>query len=441
MESCYSCHSILQLGQDTIPSCCGVQQGDPLGPLGFALTLHPIVEHIREHVPGLALNSRYLDDGTLIGSPDQLAAALDIIEREGPTVGLNLNRSKFLLFIPQEEDASTSPLPPDIPVTREGFSLLGCPIGPPAFCEEVFHRRVLKVRASLEALHALDDSQLETTLLRSCLALPKVSYVLRACPPTHLTQAAEELDFAIREALEAIIGAPMNDWSWLKGSLPSSRGGINLRSAVLRAPAAFIASSHSSKSLVENILGFSPGPSPYMNAAIAALAAVVVRPDWTCLDEVDVPVHQGALSHAIDEALYQNLLSTAPSICSRALALSSGLPHAGDWLNVVPSSPLDLHLHDHDKEFCSCLCYWLGVPLHSSSYPCPECGGIADTFGDHQVGCGGNGDRISRHNAVRDVLFSAARSAKQVQPVYHILFNWYMYMWDGCSRLPQQGIK
>ena len=32
-------------------------------------------------------------------------------------------------------------------------------------------------------------------------------------------------------------------------------------------------------------------------------------------------------------------------------------------------------------------------------------------MGDHQVGCGGNGDRISRHNAIRDVLFSAAQSA------------------------------
>lgn len=34
MESCYSC-----------------QQEDPLGPLGFALTLHPIVERIKEQVP------------------------------------------------------------------------------------------------------------------------------------------------------------------------------------------------------------------------------------------------------------------------------------------------------------------------------------------------------------------------------------------------------
>ena len=36
---------------------------------------------------------------------------------------------------------------------------------------------------------------------------------------------------------------------------------------------------------------------------------------------------------------------------------------------------------------------------------------VADMMGDHQVGCGGNGDRISHHNNIRDVLFSAAQSA------------------------------
>ena len=36
---------------------------------------------------------------------------------------------------------------------------------------------------------------------------------------------------------------------------------------------------------------------------------------------------------------------------------------------------------------------------------------MADEFGDHQVACSGNGDRITRHNAILDVLFSAAQSA------------------------------
>ena len=34
-----------------------------------------------------------------------------------------------------------------------------------------------------------------------------------------------------------------------------------------------------------------------------------------------------------------------------------------------------------------------------------------DQFGDHQVGCGGNGDRIHRHDSIRDALFSAAQTA------------------------------
>ena len=32
-------------------------------------------------------------------------------------------------------------------------------------------------------------------------------------------------------------------------------------------------------------------------------------------------------------------LALAPEVRSKALALSSSLPHAGDWLNVVPSPP------------------------------------------------------------------------------------------------------
>ena len=42
---------------------------------------------------------------------------------------------------------------------------------------------------------------------------------------------------------------------------------------------------------------------------------------------------------------------------------------------------------------------------------CPICLRAVDQFGDHQVGCGGNGDRIHRHDSVHDALFSAAQTA------------------------------
>ena len=145
-------------------------------------------------------------------------------------------------------------------------------------------------------------------------------------------------------------------------------------------------------------------------AQIVRMRNVVHGPDWVRLEDIDVPLHQRHLSGAIDEAVQVRLLSSAPSIRSRALAQSTLLPHAGDWLNGVPSPTLGLHLQD--QEFHCCLRYWLGVPLHSAPYPGPECHGTADQFGDHQVGCGGNADRIWRHDAIRDALFVAAQSAE-----------------------------
>ena len=35
---------------------------------------------------------------------------------------------------------------------------------------------------------------------------------------------------------------------------------------------------------------------------------------------------------------------------------------------------------------------------------------IAGPHGDHYVGCGGNGDCISRHNSIQDAIFSAAQT-------------------------------
>ena len=43
MEYCYGAQPILHLADHTILCCCGVQQGDPIGPLGFALALQPTV--------------------------------------------------------------------------------------------------------------------------------------------------------------------------------------------------------------------------------------------------------------------------------------------------------------------------------------------------------------------------------------------------------------
>ena len=295
-----------------------------------------------------------------------------------------------------------------IPSTRGGFDLLGSPIGPASHCESTVLKRVKKVQKILTKLGDLQDSQMETTLLRSCLALPKVAFALRTSPPSHTQQATVVFDNALLEALSDLAGGSLPEWAWLKASLPSSLGGLNIRRASLHAPAAYISSLDQSKLLVARILGRVPEASQHLAPALLDLATAD-RHDWCSIEDVDVPLCLRHLSHSIDKASYIHLLTGAPDTRSKALALSTAIPHAGDWLNIIPSHALGLHLHDW--EFRLCLQYWLGLQMVEEGAQCPICHAVADPLGDHQVGCGGNGDRIHRHDSVRDALFSAAQTA------------------------------
>ena len=70
-------------GDVIIPRCSsGIQQGDPLGPMGFSIALQPLVESVKDEVPNLNISVYYLDDSTLCGNPADLAVALEIIEKE-----------------------------------------------------------------------------------------------------------------------------------------------------------------------------------------------------------------------------------------------------------------------------------------------------------------------------------------------------------------------
>ena len=228
--------------------------------MGFALALQPIVDSIQAKVPNLKLNAWFLDDGVLIGSPADLSLALAIIEQEGPPRGLRLNRSKCLFFSSDSDSPPDNSLLQEIPRAEEGFSLLGCPVGPPPFCNTILLQRVEKIREFLKKLPDLQDSQMESTLLRHCLSLPKISYSLRTCPPDFVREATTVFDDLIRDTLSDIAGGPLSDWSWRKASLPVSLGGLGLRNASTTAPAAYISSTSETKESVEALLQSPPQP-------------------------------------------------------------------------------------------------------------------------------------------------------------------------------------
>ena len=188
-----------------------------------------------------------------------------------------------------------------------------------------------------------------------------------------------------------------------------SLGGLGLRLASSHAPAAFYSSAYQTSSLVCSILGRSPAPSPVLGDVLLALSSAGNHPDWSSPDALDVPITQFHLSRVIDQAHYDSLLQVSSDLRSKAIILSTSIQHAGDWLHVVPSTQLGLHLKDW--EFRLCLRYWLGIQLVGENSLCPICGCQSDTMGDHYVSCRGNADLISRHNCLRDVLFAAAHTA------------------------------
>ena len=98
---------------------------------------------------------------------------------------------------------------------------------------------------------------------------------------------------------------------------------------------------------------------------------------------------------AIEEALFQHLLSTTPSTCSRALL--SALPHATtlEWVFTFRTKSFAL---------AYILLTWNASTLLLLYNFCPECHNRADPFGNQQVGCGGNGDRITMRNVIFIVL-------------------------------------
>ena len=107
---------------------------------------------------------------------------MDIVEEEGLAQGLLLNHAKSLLYIPEDGDPSYKSLLPDIRTTAARFIILGCPIGLPHLCETTFLKRVEKLKGTLAKLADLEDSQMEATLLRSCLTLPKVAFSSKPAP-------------------------------------------------------------------------------------------------------------------------------------------------------------------------------------------------------------------------------------------------------------------
>lgn len=217
----------------------GVQQGDPLGPLLFALTVLPVMTSFRDKFPDMGLPA-YLDDMTILFMPPQLTpralvrleAAFQHVADGLGAVGVAVNTTKSVCLLPAASGprsgnasattAAAAQAALSVPVAYDGVALLASErcqsggialMGVPIGCAEyVACAAQRKLRAPgtdrlLSELARMDDAQVAFTLLRLCVP-SLATYLARNLPLALLGDELRRLDAAVLCALAAVLQEP-----------------------------------------------------------------------------------------------------------------------------------------------------------------------------------------------------------------------------------------
>ena len=154
----YTAPSHLFFGEHRLSSECGVQQGDPLGPLLFSLVTRRLSAAMIS-----PLNCWYLDDGVIGGEIAGVAVDLETVVEEGKAVGLELNMAKCEVFIfggdDDTRDQTTEEAERLFPgvqfPTASELSLLGAPLLPEALETAIEQKKktIQRLTSRLALLH------------------------------------------------------------------------------------------------------------------------------------------------------------------------------------------------------------------------------------------------------------------------------------------------
>ena len=262
VHSAYASPTFLFWQDRIIQSSEGVQQGDPLGPLLFCLSIHKICALLKSE-----LCIFYLNDLTIGGETDVVIEDLKLIEGMATELGLQLNHCKSEVIC-RDHQSTVSTIISYFPGARVinsiNATLLGSPLGDVASISAFIDDKVLllkKLGAKLEHLLSHD-----AILLRYSFSIPKLIHIMRSSP-SFLSMSLKSFDDEMRSIVSGITNTlfDANDVSWKQATLPVKDGGLGFRSAVHVAPSAYLASAESSSDLAHCILPPHFGSCPLLH--------------------------------------------------------------------------------------------------------------------------------------------------------------------------------
>jgi hypothetical protein len=443
---------------DFILSQEGSQQGDPLGPLFFAMAILPLLEDIQRLIrPGLV--QAYIDDLTIMAPTDAQLLAMDHLARMGPQFGLVPNFSKFKilvnpsssLFAIDYQQRFPSLSPNNILVFNRlvpsayGVQLLGGPLGSPEYCRLFLDSFIDDINSQLLTIFQLDHFQsiwclfiyvvqsLPTHLFRMCLPYISKHLAVRLRPfqlsiVSRLSQLHPCPDFQI-PSNHVLLTSPVVDQLFL----PLSAGGFQLKPFFLLSDLAFLSSILSSYHHLNDRFPSWINLPLFQHMQQAYLIWQEHRP--VIADQNPFP----PADYSFDDWLHRCLQRNLPSVphlqhhlCSAVLphqisnfeaSLSSALPsHRVRWLSInQPTSGCFLLAWPKpawyltNNQFSVTVRLRLGLPsfehLSTSSITCKYDGQPIDQYGLHLLICKSTSQARRRHDCIAYMFCQLAQSA------------------------------
>jgi len=233
-SSAYNQPSFLFFGPYTVQSQEGAQQGDPIGPLLFCNTVHPLLSSLQSK-----LNIGFLDDVTLGGHVDVVVSDVAEIIRLGAEIGLSLNISKCELIAHSDLQLNDALLQSFSRVDIAVITLLGAPLFHGQVLDNTWDQRCDDLSRAVDIA-----SQDALILLRASFSAPIVVHML-LCSPSVSHPSLEKFDALLKQAIQRITNSDLSDLQWIQASLPARDGGLGVRRVSSLALAAFLASAAS----------------------------------------------------------------------------------------------------------------------------------------------------------------------------------------------------
>ena len=388
--------SDLQFGKFTVQSEEGAQQGDPLGPLYFCLVFKEILESLcSELVLG------YLDDVAMGDTASIVLSDFISLEKTASRFGLEMNRSKCEVVGHTTESRKLfeahGVLLPEI--SSSAVILLGAPLSAGQHLDAVLEGKredLLRLSRRLKLMPSHDSLY----LLRNVFTSPRLMYLLRTAPCTD-SPVLPSFDATIRESLSATLNVELSDVRWAQASLPVRWGGLGVRSVVLLAPSAYLASAASTAELTSSLL-------PAHLRDIEDSGTAIALSTW--MKQASSPAPLTPLSKAqrnwddvCCKVQAESLLNGTTDFVERARLIASCSSGSGDWLNTLPLASVGLKMDNSTVRIAAGL--RLGAPI-VRSHIC-VCGKTVTEDGHHGLSCRFGSGRHSRHNQLNDLLCRA----------------------------------